>query len=210
MVQEEDTRISATRLANCPRKIALKRRVNYTVDPDSSWKMLRGSIFHKGLEYLEDSEAVREIELERLFFFRPDANGVAKEVVTIYGRLDLAYPDRGVIVDWKSTERRPRSPKDSHIAQLSIYAWLARSRDWEFTKGEIVYFTMGAVRRFTVDLWSEADTELYIRDRLPDLLQAYDDAAPLAPVMGSNHPDYFMCARCEVRRECVAAEAEGK
>ena len=213
MVQQEDTRISATRLANCPRKMALKRRVNYTVDPESAWKMLRGSIFHKGLEYLEDSDAVREVELERslvgtLGYWWTGIPFIGP--VTINGRLDLAYPDQGVIVDWKSTDRRPSRPKDQHIAQLSIYTWLARSRGWEFHTGEIVYFTMKYVRRFTAELWSEADTESYIRERLPALLAAYDDGAPLAPAMGPNHPDFFMCSNCEVARECALRAMEGE
>ena len=69
---------------------------------------------------------------------------------------------------------------------------------------------MKHVRRFSVDLWSAAETEEYIRARLPGLLQAYDDAAPLPPVLTKADPDYFMCAGCPVARECAILAMEGK
>lgn len=228
MVEDDRPRLSYTRLDDCPRRIALKQRIAYTVDPAVAFWKLRGVLLHRGLELLiqPGDGAVTEVELMRPFPVpraEVEARGLGPVLerwgvsvagdpveVPLVGRLDLAYPDRGIICDWKTAAVLPPVPRPWHVGQLSFYAWLAEARGWRFTEGEITYLTMREVKRVRVPLWPAARVEAWTRARLPLLLQAYGLEHALPPPIGMQDPRGYLCRDCEVQAACQEALAEGR
>jgi CRISPR/Cas system-associated exonuclease Cas4 (RecB family) len=192
MVEEQDTRISPTRLGKCPRQVALKRQYSYAVDPYVAFWRVRGTIFHYGFEQLRGEHECAEMELTR------ELDGIS-----IAGRADVIQPDLGLISDWKTTKyiRKDHAPREDHIGQLSVYAWLARPLGWDCTVGELMYVDMGKPRRLVVDLWPDEQTEAWMRTRLPALQSAYGDESRLAPILVGE--DAWMCKHCEVAEICA-------
>lgn len=223
MVDRVDDRISPTRLAQCPRQVALKRRYDYALDPAVQFPSARGTIFHKGLELLAGEDGgLTEVELER------DFHGT-----TIQGRLDLVYPDLGLLVDYKTvpyiaaggrtkkdgTLSQATTPSPDHIAQLSVYAWLCRDGlwvnrpdplrvQWPIAAAEVVFLDMGKSRRVGVQLWDQAQVERYLAQRVPLLQQAYLRDSLLPPVLDPEDPDFYQCERCPVQDICHQLEEE--
>lgn len=190
MVETPDERLTPTRLLQCPRQVALKRRYEYTLDPKVEWRKVRGVLMHRGLEALSDGE--REVTVARTF-----------ETYTITGRLDRI--EGALIVDWKTRHYTPRDfcPPDEHVLQLSLYGWLLEPRLGAMPSyGELVYLDMREVRRFVVHLRPVAEIEAWLRERIPALLQAYDATTPLAAPYTPEHPEYFRCKQCPVQEIC--------
>ncbi len=195
MVEVSDDRISPTRLAACPRSLALKRRYSYAINPKEAWPKVRGTVFHAGLDQLAEGD--REVELSKIL---QTENGE----VTIQGRLDLIDQDLSLITDWKTIAyiRKEHAPPDRHVAQLSIYAWLAEPLYRRIAYGELLYLDMSQTRRYVVELWEAERVELWINSRLPLLLKAYDSNRDLPPILTENDPNHWMCKNCDVRNLC--------
>jgi CRISPR/Cas system-associated exonuclease Cas4 (RecB family) len=202
MVEEPDERVSPTRLQQCPRQVAIKRRYDYTVDPKSQWAKVRGTLMHIGLGSITgEGDDQGEVELVR------ELDGVQ-----ISGRADLLMPNLGVVTDWKTTAyiRKDHTPRADHIGQLSIYRWLAVARGWDVAYGELMYLDMSRPKRYVVELWDQAKVEAWIRERLPSLQAAYDVQAPLAPVLEGDDSVTWPCNYCAVQHICVRLAKEGK
>jgi CRISPR/Cas system-associated exonuclease Cas4 (RecB family) len=196
MVEKPDERISATRLMQCPRQIALKRRFEYTLDPAVEYLKVRGTIFHAGLEQLFGEN--NELELERTL--------PGPEPVRIQGRLDRL--DGGAVGDWKTKKyiNKAFQPLPDHIMQLSVYAWLAEPLMGRVQHGELMYLDMSKPARFVVKLRGVDEVEDWLRERVPVLLAAYDEAAELAPALpgrdDKKHPEHWKCKSCPVLQLC--------
>jgi CRISPR/Cas system-associated exonuclease Cas4 (RecB family) len=93
-------------------------------------------------------------------------------------------------------------PKKEHVVQLSIYGWLAAGKGWAVRQGEVIYLDMSKPRREVFELWPHELVEVYLKERIPLLEQAYQPEAPLPPLLREDDEAYWQCKNCEVRELC--------
>jgi len=90
---------SASQLTVCPRQIRLKRQVDWWVEPKQMYWAFRGQMMH-GIGQHYANEYDFGVIVERRI--KENVNGR-----TLSGQVDLFYPDRGHLIDYKSTIRLP-------------------------------------------------------------------------------------------------------
>lgn len=177
VVDQERDYISPTGLTKDPREWMLIHALDYAVDPEKAWARIRGTVMHGNLE--GDEEGRSELALQRTLTI----GGVT---YVLKGRTDLIHTAGRFpfIRDWKTTDlssqwKRDQLPKAEHIAQLSVYGWMAaenelpladgRTFTWpSLAHGELVYIDMKVAHvRELVRLWDHERVEQYVRQRLP-------------------------------------------
>jgi CRISPR/Cas system-associated exonuclease Cas4 (RecB family) len=182
--------ISVTDLTGCVRQAYLKATEPYYQRPDQQYWAYRGTLAHllaeqgAGPGIVAERRFVRELELP---------NGT---VVPISGQPDEIDPSRGLLIDYKTTDRAPRQPSPLHIAQLNAYRWLV-SPEHEIERLGIVYLTMKGVTKASVPIWPEGQVERLLRERASALVEAY--AGGEWPEMTE---DRWMCGYCPVAAAC--------
>jgi CRISPR/Cas system-associated exonuclease Cas4 (RecB family) len=191
MVEEQDERISPTRLSGCARQIALKRRYPYTIDPKKAYVWVRGTIWHQGIMGSQGQGVLEEQELSR------ELDGVL-----VQGRADLL--ETGLITDWKTVAyiRKDHEVAERHVAQLSVYRWLAEPLGIDAPYGELMYMDMTKPKRVVVKLWDTNKTVTWLRNRIPGLLLAYDQTQDRLPPVLTGKDETWMCRDCPVRSQC--------
>ena len=175
-------RISVTELIGSPRIRILKHRHSGEIVSDVSdmlWSLV-GRALHKVVEDGADGEHIAE---ERLF---ADVNGWK-----ISGGIDLQSPKRGKndeivssdLVDWKLTSVwSVMNPKRDWERQLNSYAYLVQqAKGWDVTGLSIIAvlrdwnrreasrrpeYPQAPVQVIEQPLWSEAQREEYVRNRV--------------------------------------------
>src|SRR5581483_1699684 len=105
---------------------------------------------------------------------------------------------------------KDHAPQEHHIGQLSVYRWLAQTKGWDVKWGELMYLDMRRPKRYLVSLWDREVTEEWLRQRVPPLLAAYDEGAPLAAVLPEEAEDSWQCKYCSVAKICKQLAEEGK
>jgi CRISPR/Cas system-associated exonuclease Cas4 (RecB family) len=193
MVEEEDERISPTRLSGCPRAVALKRRYPYTTDPKDSYIWVRGTIWHQGIMGTQGEGVTEEHELSR------ELDGVL-----VQGRADLLDGELGLITDWKTVAyiRKDHEVAERHVAQLSVYRWLAEPLGIDAPYGELMYLDMTKPKRVVVKLWDTKRTVTWLRERIPLLKLAYDKTSEVLPPVLTGEEVKWMCAKCPMKQIC--------
>jgi len=89
---------SVTELGGCPRKVVLKERVPYWLEPRKAYWAYRGRLIHALLE----AEADQGHALTEQRYYA-DLEG---RLIT--GQPDLIYPEPGLLVDYKTTRQVPQ------------------------------------------------------------------------------------------------------
>lgn len=170
VVEKERQYMSPTGLQKDPREWMLIHALDYAIDPEKAWARIRGTVMHANLE--GDDEGKAELKLQRSI----EIDGVT---YVLRGQTDLIHTaGRTLFIrDWKTTDlssqwRRDKLPKKDHIAQMSVYGWMAGKNEagdgYDVAHGELVYIDMKVAHvRELVRLWSHARVEEYIRERLP-------------------------------------------
>ena len=138
--------LSVTALTGCVRQAFLKSTEPYYQRPISSTGRI-GTLGHLLAERGPGVVAERRFERE----LRLPSGGR----VTITGKPDEIDPSRGLLIDYKTTDRAPRQPSPLHVAQLNVYRWLV-SPEYAIERLGIVYLTMKGVQKAAVPLWPEA------------------------------------------------------
>ncbi len=159
--QKERDGIHVTSLLNCLRKVALDQRHQLYVSPEQTYWAFRGQLAHAIVELAQTDNAVAERTFTREI-----------EGITIVGTPDVIYPDRSLLVDYKTTAMTPKKgPYPQHVLQVNIYRWLVQEH-FRINRLEIVYMDMKTTARCNVRLMSLSEVEEFIAPRARQLKDA--------------------------------------
>jgi CRISPR/Cas system-associated exonuclease Cas4 (RecB family) len=190
--------LSVSTLVGCVRQAYLQATEDYYQRPDHQWWAYRGSIAHAIVERGAGEEAVAEQRFERELALP------SGRTVTITGQPDEIVPVRRLLVEYKTTDRPPKQPSATHIAQLNCYRWLIAPR-YEIDTLGIVYLSMREVKKVAAPIWPDGQTERFLIERAGNLAHALETGA--WPAMTE---DTWMCRFCPVSEVCAAgARDEG-
>lgn len=114
--QDRGDKISTTTLlAKCPRSEYLKRKTDYTDQPEKLWPAWRGTMFHGQLEFCSHPGNIAEA---RYYAELPSG-----DILTCSP--DLVSPHLGQLIDYKTCEEAPRSrPWENQVQQVQINRWI--------------------------------------------------------------------------------------
>ena len=186
---------SVTELTGCVRQAYLKATEPYYQRPDQQYWSYRGTLAHLLAERGAGPGVVSERRFERALRLP------SGRLVTVTGKPDEIDPSRGLLIDYKTTDRPPRQPSPLHIAQLNVYRWLV-SPQYEIDRLGIVYLTMKSVQKAPVPIWPAGQAERFLQERAGALAEAY---------AGGDWPDLtedrWMCGFCPVSAACERGPA---
>lgn len=182
--------LSVTALTGCVRQAFLKTTEPFYQRPDQQYWSYRGTLGHLLAERGAGPGIVAEQRFER------ELRLPSGRLVTITGKPDEIDPSRGLLIDYKTTDRAPRQPSPLHIAQLNVYRWLVAPAH-EIERLGIVYLTMKGVQKASVPIWPDGQAERFLQERAGALAEAY---------VGGEWPaltdDRWMCNYCPVTVAC--------
>jgi PD-(D/E)XK nuclease superfamily protein len=182
--------LSVTALTGCVRQSFLKTTEPYFQRPDQQYWSYRGTLGHLLAERGAGPDAIVERRFERTLRLPSGRR------LTITGKPDEIDPSRGLLIDYKTTDRAPRHPSPLHIAQLNTYRWLV-APSYAIGRLGIVYLTMKGVQKASVPLWPDGRVERFLQERAGALADAY---------AGGDWPalteDRWMCGFCPVTAAC--------
>jgi predicted RNA-binding Zn-ribbon protein involved in translation (DUF1610 family) len=115
---------SATELAGCPRQVILKDQEPYDIEPSRAYWLFRGQLGHKIVEEYTHGEAIVERR------FHAPLSGML-----LTGQPDVVYPERGVVVDYKTTKRVPQRRKVYACPECEV---VLRDGQWKARKGTLL------------------------------------------------------------------------
>lgn len=168
------TGIHVTSLLGCLRKAILQQRHDLYVSPEQSYWPFRGQLAHAVVQLAQEESAVTERT------FRRQVEGI-----TIVGTPDVIYPDRRLLVDYKTTAMVPKKgPYPQHAQQVNIYRWLVQQH-YPVDRLEIVYLDMKGAGREAVNLTPLQEVEDFILPRAR-LLKRAMDGGTLPPQVGEE------------------------
>ena len=176
--------------------------------PSEHWSRFRGTIFHAALESLAGAQIVAETRLIASL----EAHGVN---AWIAGKVDHYDPALRLLTDYKTINSYGKKlaalglPKQHHVAQLWIYAWLlGRSGLPTPTTGRIVYMDMGSV--CTVDVpMPDADMQAAVEARLVEKARWITEADATGPA--GDPQESWECRYCAFATQCPhAGQGAGK
>jgi hypothetical protein len=187
--------LSVTALTGCVRQAFLKATEPYYQRPDQQYWAYRGTLGHLLAERGAGPDIIAEQRFERALRLP------SGRLVTITGKPDEIDPARGLLIDYKTTDRAPRQPSPLHIAQLNAYRWLVAPH-YAIEKLGIVYLTMRGVQKASMPIWPDGQIERLLAERAGALAEAY---------AGGDWPelteDRWMCGYCPVAAACERGPA---
>jgi CRISPR/Cas system-associated exonuclease Cas4 (RecB family) len=182
--------LSVTALTGCVRQAYLKATEPYHQRPDQQYWSYRGTLGHLLAERGAGPDTIAERRFER------ELQLPSGRLVTITGKPDEIDPGRGLLIDYKTTDRAPRQASPLHIAQLNAYRWLVAPA-YEINRLGIVYLTMKGVQKASMPIWPDGQVERFLQERAGALAEAY---------AGGDWPalteDRWMCNYCPVTAAC--------
>lgn len=200
--------ISVTMLTSCTRRSYLERKADWYVKPSQQYWSWRGQLVHLLLEGTDRRDAIRERRYER---------EVPEHGVRLSGQVDLLYPARKLLVDYKTIRKLPNEPKDGHVLQLNIYRWLlAKGREYgnqvpveiEVDNLGLMYFDMSGVRKFRAPLMDLDEIQDFVVQKTGEIQTAIQtDGQVLPPVLPKA--ERWLCrGYCNVKHLCEKAEGK--
>jgi len=139
---EERQGLHVTDLTKCPRQYALSKKVDVVADPSEYRSILLGTALHEFLEgYTLEAEAEYGISVF-----------LEKHDTTLRGTIDLWDEKQGAIVDYKTTGNiyRDTVPKEEHVWQVNLYAWMLAKKNKHVKQAYISYITVSPSRKCKV------------------------------------------------------------
>lgn len=210
---------SATSLGKPPRQRVLMSRhpERIVLDEEEAVKPMLGTAFHEWLARFTDT--ARYLREERLLDTVPvaDADGVITHEVEISGQPDLYDFDTGTVYDYKTTGvySYPKLPKPEHEAQVNVYAWLLRRYGYPVHRGGIVAvftdwsktcvkdgYPEAPFLCFEVPIWTHAQAERYVRDRVR--LHELAERVPDSELPECTAEERWVNARTGVPTNCAS------
>jgi CRISPR/Cas system-associated exonuclease Cas4 (RecB family) len=187
--------LRVTALTGCVRQAYLKATEPFYQRPDQQYWAYRGTLGHLLAERGAGPGIIAEQRFERALRLPSGRQ------ITITGRPDEIDVGRGLLIDYKTTDRAPRQPSPLHIAQLNVYRWLV-APEHQIDRLGIVYLTMKGVQKASVPIWPDGQVERLLQDRGGALAEAYS---------GGDWPelteDRWMCRFCPVAAACERGPA---
>ena len=181
---------SVTSLTGCARQTFLKETEEFYQRPDEQYWAYRGTIGHTMVERGAGEDVVAEQRFSR------ELRLPSGRALTITGRPDEIVPERKLLVEYKTTDRPPKTPSLQHIAQVNAYRWLV-APEHPIERLGIVYLTMRGVQKASVPIWPDEQVERFLGERAAGLVQARE--AGEWPAMTE---DTWMCNYCPVAKAC--------
>jgi len=202
LVEDEDyhhvkSDVSVTRLTSlrnvCPRKVYYSTRLPVYVEPHRVWSMNRGKLIHMGFKNLPNKE-MRMIVGVRMSKSDP-------RLIRLQGIVDGYDEINGIIYEIKDTAWLPKEPRESHIMQLSIYAYMMKSMNMRVNEAILIYTSPKDFVVFNIDIQplSEGD----IRDLIDEYFEHKDRLC-------GNKVASWACDDCEYRFICKEADVTKK
>jgi hypothetical protein len=151
-------KLSVTTLVGCTRQAYLKATEPYYQRPDQQYWAYRGTLGHVLVERGAGENIVAEQRFDRELVL---PNG---RLVTITGQPDEIDPARSLLLDYKTTDRAPRTLSPMHIAQLNVYRWLVAPH-YQIDRLGIVYLTMRETKKVAVPIWPDGQVERFLAER---------------------------------------------
>lgn len=219
----ERAHISATMLGGvCPRQTWLQARRDWHANPDRTYAALRGTLGHLVMERNPEPGSICEQRFE-----------IQVEGMTVTGQIDKIHLERRTITDFKTkaeTKAPPDRPQEDHVWQLNVYRHLVR-HGWpqsvltmdsaggklprriavgkpaniQIDRLELVYWTLGWVRRIEVPLLDDDAVREYILNGART--QAGDSCPPvpdgLDPAGLRGRVSTFCLDWCPLRHACL-------
>jgi CRISPR/Cas system-associated exonuclease Cas4 (RecB family) len=185
-------KLSVTALVGCTRQAYLKATEPYYQRPDQQYWAYRGTLGHVLVERGAGEGIVAEQRFDR------DLHLPNGRRVTITGQPDEIDPARSLLLDYKTTDRAPRTLSPMHIAQLNVYRWLVAPR-YQIEKLGIVYLTMRETKKVAVPIWPDGQVERFLAERAGPLAEAYSGGA-----WPDLTEDTWLCRYCPVAAVCEA------
>lgn len=198
LVEDEDftyrkSDVSATRLSSiknvCTRKAYYQARLPVYVEPRKIWTMNRGKLIHYGFKSLPNKE-LRLMAGIRLSMSDP-------KLIVLQGILDGYDEINGIIYEIKDTGWLPNEPRDSHITQVAIYAYMLKSMNMRYRGVRFIYTAPKDFKVF--DAYVEPMSEEEIKELIKKYLIHKDN-------LGGGKIASWACDYCEFRNICDKAE----
>ena len=136
------------------RRTILENILDYYVNPDSVVSALRGTLIHRGFDTVAISDVKREKEIV------VKIPGTKKR---LSGRVDIYFPDRKRIEDYKTCSKIPEYVREPHYYQLVTYSWILRWAGYEVEDAVINYVAWNSIRqeRWFDELEKVSDSYLF-------------------------------------------------
>ena len=115
---------SVTEVTGCPRQVYLADQEPFDVDPEQAYWLFRGTLGHKIVEEYTNGDAIVEQR-----FYAP-LNGML-----LTGQPDVVYPERLLVVDYKTTKRVPKRRKVYACPDCGI---VLRDSQWKARQGTLL------------------------------------------------------------------------
>jgi len=143
--------VEPSTVLGCPRSMAIQAAEDYPLDPLSNNAMLTGTAWHLHMEEMSVDPEQTEVVVRGMIAGVP-----------MIGKVDRLDKARKAIFDWKHSSDwgkrkiENKGPKETHRAQLSIYAELTeQSAHWRPERGFLLYhYTSGGLLSYEVPLMS--------------------------------------------------------
>ena len=182
--------VSVTSLTGCARQTFLKETEDFYQRPDEQYWAYRGTIGHAMVERGAGDDVIAEQRFAR------ELRLPSGRTLTITGRPDEIVPARKLLVEYKTTDRPPKTPSLQHVAQLNAYRWLV-APEHPVERLGIVYLTMRGAQKASVPIWPDEQVKRFLGERATGLVRARETGE--WPEMTE---DTWMCTYCPVAKVC--------
>jgi len=172
--------IHVSEVVSCLRRSYYLRKKILSVSPANALKLLGDSIHAAFQEVLRREGFETEFEV-----------GLQLPNFKLVGHIDAYHPDKGLVLEFKTVNKIPETPYESHVKQISIYKQLVNAKH-----SYIIYISRsdGQVKVFEVD------------NRYKNIKWAVERAKQLHESLTKDNPpppEGNSCQWCEFRFNCV-------
>jgi hypothetical protein len=209
--------LSPSSASYCLRQRILRTQHDYYLDPDSIWKMARGTAIHGYLD--ENIEGQSEQHLKMVLELVNQDTGEIHEV-NFAGTFDYYEPDTETMYDYKTTKTffqfvkgtgktAKHYPTPEHELQINLYAMLARHHNMPVKRAFIWYVSAGDGRKLVpVPMWPADEVEQIAYNLASHIIEPRETGI-LPMAYQPDEPEYWQCRFCCVSDVCREKEKEG-
>ncbi len=196
------------------RRMVLERLVKYYAWGSSLIPLVRGTLVHSGLEavtFPPSGNVIKELRITKT---------VPGTDIVLSGQVDVYYPNRAGLEDYKTCQNIPDLIREAHLLQLLIYSWLLRWDGYDVIWAVIDYISWNSMRQvWLTELpngrqgpvchhpWFEDENAFIeeVRYRYEVLLAGFQDG--IVPSM--EHCNTSWCWNCPVKWACDQVAPSG-
>jgi len=182
------TRVSSNSVIHVSEVVCCLRRSYYyrkrflSISPANALKLLGDSLHNAFQEVLRREGYEVEYEV-----------GIQLPQFKLVGHIDAYHPDKGIVLEFKTTNNIPEQPYETHLKQALIYKELVNARH-----GYLIYISRndGKVRVFKVNNSNKGIIKWAV-ERAKQLYESLINDDP-----PSGEPNSY-CQWCEFRLNCL-------